>query len=116
MSFIGFALIGYLKTNVNFFDGHGVQTVTNYTVLTLFSMVAGVYTFFLTPLSAYFSRKYEYEADAFAAQHAKAQKLISALVKMYKDNASSLTPDPIYSKFYFSHPPALERVNYLEQL
>ena len=78
-------------------------------------MVAGVYTFFLTPISAFFSRRYEYEADEFASQNSKASKLISALVKMYKDNASTLTPDPIYSKFYFSHPPALERVSYLEK-
>jgi STE24 endopeptidase len=116
LSFAGFALLGYLKGNLEFFQGHGVQTPTNYMALTLFSMVAGVYTFFLTPVSAYFSRKYEYEADEFASQNASANKLIAALVKMYKDNASSLTPDPVYSKFYFSHPPALERVAHLELL
>ncbi len=115
LSFLGFALLGYLKNNLMFFEGHGVHTPSNYMALTLFSMVSGVYTFFLTPISAYFSRKYEYEADEFASQNAKASKLISALVKMYKDNASTLTPDPIYSKFYFSHPPALERVSYLEK-
>lgn len=114
-SFLGFALLGYLKGDIDFYQGHGVQTPSNYMALTLFSMVAGVYTFFLTPLSAYFSRKYEYEADEFASQNAHAGKLITALVKMYKDNASSLTPDPIYSKFYFSHPPAAERVSYLEK-
>ncbi|MFA6236405.1 MAG: M48 family metallopeptidase [Bacteriovorax sp.] len=115
ISFLGFALLGYLKEDISFFRGHGVLTPNNYMALTLFSMVAGIYTFFLTPVSAYFSRKYEYEADEFASQHAKASKLISALVKMYKDNASSLTPDPVYSKFYFSHPPASERVAYLEK-
>ncbi len=115
LSFIGFAVLGYLKSSMLFFQGHGVHTPSNYMALTLFSMVAGVYTFLLTPISAYFSRKYEYEADEFASQNAKVSKLISALVKMYKDNASSLTPDPIYSKFYFSHPPALERVSYLEK-
>ena len=114
-SFIGFAVLGFLKNNIAFYEGHGVHSPSNYMALTLFSMVAGVYTFLLTPVSAYFSRKYEYEADEFASQNAKAQKLISALVKMYKDNASSLTPDPVYSKFYFSHPPALERVSYLEK-
>jgi STE24 endopeptidase len=116
MSFIGFAVLGYLKNNPLFFVGHGVQSVTNYMALTLFSMVAGIYTFILTPVSAYFSRKHEYEADKWASENASASKLISALVKMYKDNASSLTPDPIFSKFYFSHPPALERVSYLENL
>jgi STE24 endopeptidase len=115
LSFLGFALLGYLKGDISFFQGHGVQTPTNYMALTLFSMIAGIYTFFLTPISAFFSRKYEYEADEFASQNAKASKLISALVKMYKDNASTLTPDPIYSKFYFSHPPASERVSYLEK-
>ena len=114
-SFLGFALLGYLKDNLMFFQGHGVLTPSNYISITLFSMVAGVYTFFLTPVTAYFSRRYEYEADEFASQNADAKKLISALVKMYKDNASTLTPDPIYSKFYFSHPPALERVSYLEK-
>jgi STE24 endopeptidase len=116
MSFIGLAVLGFLKNDLAFFRGHGVQTPTNYMALTLFSMVAGVYTYFLTPFLAYFSRKYEYEADQFASEHAKASKLITALVKMYKDNASTLTPDPVYSKFYFSHPPASERVTYLESL
>jgi STE24 endopeptidase len=115
LSFLGFALLGFLKSDIQFFQGHGIQTPTDYMALTIFSMVAGVYTFFLTPVSAYFSRRYEYEADEFASQHAKASKLISALVKMYKDNASTLTPDPLYSKFYFSHPPASERVDYLEK-
>ncbi len=116
LSFIGFAILGYLRTNPLFFNGHGVQTVTDYMALTLFSMVAGVYTFLLTPISSYTSRRHEYEADQFASENAQAGKLISALVKMYKDNASSLTPDPLFSKFYFSHPPALERVSYLEKL
>lgn len=116
ISFIGFAILGALKDNVAFLNGHGVLSVTNYLSLTLFSMVAGVYTFMLTPIFSWASRKYEYEADRFASENAKASKLVSALVKMYKDNASTLTPDPVYSKFYFSHPPASERVRYLESL
>lgn len=115
-SFLGLAILGYLKNNSAFFNGHGIQTITDYMALTVFSMVAGTYTFLLTPISSYTSRKYEYEADQFASENAKAQKLISALVKMYKDNASSLTPDPVFSKFYYSHPPALERVSFLESL
>ncbi len=82
----------------------------------LFSMISGAYTFLLTPLSSLTSRKYEFEADEFASKNAKASKLISALVKLYKDNASTLTPDPLYSAFYHSHPPALIRVKYLESL
>jgi len=116
LSFLGFAILGYLKNQIPFYIGHGVQTPNNYIALTLISMVAPIYTFFLTPLSAFFSRRYEYEADQFAAENASAAKLITALVKMYKDNASTLTPDPLYSKFYYSHPPALERVSHLEKL
>jgi STE24 endopeptidase len=115
-SFIGFAVLGALKNNTAFFNGHGVQTISDYMAITIFSMVSGTYTFLLTPFSSWTSRKHEYEADTFAAENAKASKLISALVKMYKDNASSLTPDPLFSKFYFSHPPALERVSFLEGL
>lgn len=114
-SFIGFYILGFLKNNPAFFNGHGVTTLTNANILTIFSMVAGTYTFLLTPISAYLSRKNEYEADEFAAKNASALKLISALVKMYNDNKSFLLPDPLYSKFYFSHPPAIERVKFLEK-
>ena len=115
LSFVGFYILGVLKNNPSFFIGHGVLTITNATTLTLFSMVSGVYTFILTPLNSWLSRRNEYEADEFASENASAAKLISALVKMYKDNASTLTPDPIYSQFYFSHPPAIERVAFLEK-
>lgn len=114
-SFIGFYLLGVLKNNIAFFNGHGITTLTNANILTLFSMVAGTYTFLMTPISAYLSRKNEYEADEFAAKHASAAKLISALIKMYNDNKSFLLPDPMYSKFYYSHPPAIERVKFLEK-
>jgi len=72
-----------------------------------------VFTFFGSPLVSFSSRKHEYEADAFAAEHTKAQDLVTALVKMYEDNASTLTPDPLYSAFYDSHPPASLRVGKL---
>jgi len=114
-SFVGFAILGFLFKWQAFFTGHGVQIQSTYMALCLFSLTAGVYTFFLTPLSAWTSRKYEFEADEFAAKNSQADKLISALVKMYKDNASTLTPDPAYSAFYHSHPPALTRVQFLEQ-
>ncbi|MEX1099206.1 MAG: M48 family metalloprotease, partial [Bacteriovoracaceae bacterium] len=65
-------------------------------------------------VSAWFSRKNEYEADDFAVQNASGKELVSALVKMYKDNSSSLTPSPVYSKFYYSHPPAIERVQFIK--
>lgn len=114
MMFIGFYVLAVLKNNPIFFNGHGINTITDANTLALFSMVAGVYTFFLTPINAYFSRKNEYEADAFAAEYSNNKKLISALVKMYNDNKGFLLPDPIYSKFYYSHPPAMERIKHLE--
>jgi len=82
--------------------------------LVLFLFIVPEVTFFGTPILSFLSRKNEYEADEFAATYASSKSLISALVKMYKDNSSSLTPDPLYSKFYYSHPPALERVKFLE--
>ena len=99
-----------------FFQGHGVKVPATHSGLLLFSMVAGVYTFFLTPLSSWWSRRHEFEADAFAAKHAHGHDLISALVKLYRDNASTLTPDPLYCAYYHSHPPALERIKFLESL
>ncbi|MCP4911745.1 MAG: M48 family metallopeptidase [Oligoflexia bacterium] len=115
-SFIAFYVLGLLIKEPAFYQGHGVTEVKTHIALLLFSLVSGIYTFLMTPLSNFFSRKYEFEADEFAAQHAKPEKLITALVKMYKDNASTLTPDPTYSNFYHSHPPALIRVDHLESL
>jgi STE24 endopeptidase len=116
MSLIGFGVLGLLFKNGVFFLGHGVTRPSTYMALALFMTISSTYTFFLTPLSSRSSRKHEFEADAFAAEHSDANELISALVKMYKDNASTLTPDPIYSAYYHSHPPALIRVNHLESL
>ncbi len=84
--------------------------------LLLFILVTPVFTFFLNPLMSWLSRRHEYEADEFAARHASADDLIAALVTMYQDNASTLTPDPVYTGFYASHPPALARIRHLQQL
>jgi STE24 endopeptidase len=84
--------------------------------LVLFFLVLPVFTFLLTPLGAWYSRKHEFEADAYAAEHASADALASALVRLYEDNASTLTPDPVHSRFYDSHPPAVERLAHLERL
>ncbi|MBL6992118.1 MAG: M48 family metallopeptidase [Bacteriovoracaceae bacterium] len=116
LSFIGLYILGQLYDLQVFYLGHGATYKSSYMALTLFAMVASTYTFLLTPLFAWFSRKNEFEADRFAAQYSNASDLISALVKLYKDNASTLTPDPLYSAFYHSHPPATTRVNHLEQL
>lgn len=114
MSFIAFFIMGQLLHSEIFFKGHGVQTLSTHAGLLLFMMVSGIYTFFIGPISSYQSRKFEYEADEFAATHSNARDLINALVKMYKDNASTLTPDEMYSNWYHSHPPAIKRVSFLE--
>ena len=79
-------------------------------------MVLPVFSFLLHPIMSYYSRKHEFEADAYAAQQTDASTLGNALVKMYQDNAATLTPDPLYSMFYDSHPPALVRIAQLNKL
>ena len=118
---LGFlALLGYLKNQVWFYQGLGVQpmptTSNDAMALLLFMFALPVFTFILSPLTSISSRKHEFEADAFAAHHSSAQDLISALVKLYEDNASTLTPDPLHSAFYDSHPPASLRVQRLLEI
>ncbi|HEY8607546.1 MAG TPA: M48 family metallopeptidase [Noviherbaspirillum sp.] len=111
------ALLGYLKQQVWFFTGLGVDPmllgVNDAMALILFMLALPVFTFVFSPLSSITSRKHEFEADAFAARHTDAQDLVSALVKLYEDNASTLTPDPLHSAFYDSHPPASVRIHHL---
>jgi STE24 endopeptidase len=112
------ALLGYLKTQVWFYTGLGVEPLLGASndamALLLFMLVLPVFTFVLSPLTSITSRKHEFEADAFAARHTVAGDLVSALVKMYEDNASTLTPDPLHSAFYDSHPPASVRIHHLK--
>jgi STE24 endopeptidase len=96
-----------------FYNGLGVDTATPATALALFSMAMPLCLLPLTPLSNALSRKHEYEADAYAAQHANAQELINALITMYRENAATLTPDTLYSLFHDSHPPATLRIAHL---
>jgi STE24 endopeptidase len=113
---LGFlALLGYLKTQVWFYRGLGVDPLfaSDAMALILFMLVLPIFTFVLSPLNSITSRKHEFEADAFAATHTDARDLVSALVKMYEDNASTLTPDPLHSAFYDSHPPASVRIRQL---
>lgn len=110
MSFVGLALLGWLQQQTWFYQGLGVTTPSNYIALMLFLLVSPVFLFILRPFMASYSRKNEFEADAYAAKHANAQYLIEALVKLYRDNASTLTPDPLHSAFYDSHPPASIRI------
>jgi STE24 endopeptidase len=111
------ALLGYLKNQVWFYTGLGVEPnlfVSNDAMaLILFMLVLPVFTFVFGPLTSISSRKHEFEADAFAATHTDARDLVSALVKLYEDNASTLTPDPLHSAFYDSHPSATMRINKL---
>jgi STE24 endopeptidase len=114
MSLISLGVLGWLITENWFFTGLGVGVPSNAAALLLFMLVSPAFTTFMTPISAYFQRKFEFEADDFAAEHAQASKLISGLVKLYKENASTLTPDPLFSAFHYSHPPAAIRIAHLE--
>jgi STE24 endopeptidase len=111
------ALLGYLKNQAWFYTGLGVEPLlgdsNDAMALILFMLVLPIFTFVLAPLNSIHSRKHEFEADAFAARHTDYRDLVSALVKMYEDNASTLTPDPLHSAFYDSHPPASVRVRHL---
>ncbi len=113
-SFVGLALLGFLVTQDWFYSGLGVHTQGNHMALLLFLLVSPVFTFWLRPLFSGYARRNEFEADAYAASHASASHLVVALVKLYRDNASTLTPDPLHSAFYDSHPPASIRIARLE--
>ena len=114
ISLAGFALLGWLSTQVWFYTGLGVQpsgsAPNDAVALMLFLLVAPVFDFFVSPLSAGLSRKHEFEADAYACRQASGADLAAALLKLHEDNAATLTPDPLYVCFYYSHPPASERL------
>lgn len=114
ISLAAFALLGWLSTQAWFYTGLGVQpslTAPNDALaLLLFMLVVPVFGFFLSPLFAQLSRKHEFEADAYACAQADGRDLAAALLKLHEDNASTLTPDPLYVRFYYSHPPASERL------
>ena len=113
VSFLGLALLGWLINQPGFYYGLGVTHISTYMALMLFLLVSPVFLFLLRPLMASYSRKNEFEADSYAAEHASANDLVKALVKLYRDNASTLTPDPLHSAFYDSHPPASIRISKL---
>jgi STE24 endopeptidase len=114
VSLVGMAALGWLSTQVWFYTGLGVMphltSANDALALLLFLQVVPLLTFVSTPLRSARSRKHEFEADAFASQYANAADLRQALIKLYKDNASTLTPDPLYVAFYHSHPPATQRL------
>ena len=92
----------------------GLNELTIYSKFLLFYLVVGSYTFFTKPITSFISRQREFSADDFSIQYTKGESMISGLLKLSKDNASNLTPDPLYSAYYYSHPPIAERVASLE--
>jgi STE24 endopeptidase len=114
ISLAGFALLGWLSTQAWFYTGLGVQpsigAANDALALLLFLLVAPVFGFFVSPLFAQLSRRHEFQADAYACQQASGADLAAALLKLHEDNAATLTPDPVYVRFYYSHPPASERL------
>jgi len=115
ISLASLAILGWLINQNWFYTGLGVSTPSTYMALMLFMIMAPVIGFFMTPLMSMLSRKHEFEADAYASKQRNADLLIKALVKMYEENASTLTPDPVYSSFYDSHPPAPVRIEHLKK-
>jgi len=113
LSLAALALLGWLAGQDWFYHGLGISQASPWMALLLFMMVLPVFTFFVQPLMSLLSRKHEFEADAYAVQQANGTDLIHALVKMYRENASTLTPDPLYSAFHDSHPPAPVRIAHI---
>lgn len=109
------ALLGFLRHEAWFYAGLGIDPAmaSDALALILFALTLPVFTFFLSPLISGNARKHEFEADAFSAKHTQACHLVNALVKLYEDNAATLTPDPLHSAFYDSHPPASIRIHHL---
>ena len=114
MSLVGFALLGWLSSQTWFYTGLGVQPAftggNDALALILFMAVVPLFSFFVSPLLAQMSRAHEFQADAYAISQTNSQDLSAALLKLYQDNASTLTPDPLFARFYYSHPPAQERL------
>lgn len=110
------ALLGWLIDKPWFYQGLGISNPSDHAALLIFLLVLPVFTYPLTPLSSRYSRKHEFEADEFAVEHADAKALMRALVTLYRENASTLTPDPVHSAFYDSHPPAPVRIARLREL
>ena len=117
-SFAVFALLAWLAKAEWFWQGLGVPFLPERSgvALLLFALALPAFTFLLAPIASWYSRRHEYEADAFAAGHASAAAMVSALVRLYEDNAATLTPDPLHSAYYDSHPPASSRIAHLEAL
>jgi len=112
--FIGFGILGWVIDAKWFYEGLGVSQQSDYMALVLFILASSAFTFLISPLIKILTRKYEFEADDFAADQAQTENLITALVSLYRENANTLTPDPMYSAFHDSHPPAPIRIAHLK--
>jgi STE24 endopeptidase len=117
-SLLALALLGWLSGQAPFYLGLGVDpniaAPNNALALLLFMLALPPFAFFVSPLMAHFSRRHEFEADAYACTQASGKDLANALLKLHEDNATTLTPDPVYVRFYYSHPPASERLAALQ--
>ncbi|HEX20591.1 MAG TPA: M48 family peptidase [Acidiferrobacteraceae bacterium] len=113
LSLLSLAVLGWLVSQPWFYSGLGMSQASNHAALMLFILVGPVFTFLLSPVFSWSSRKHEFEADNFAVKQTDARELVNALVKLYSENANTLTPDPLHSVFYDSHPPAPVRVSRL---
>jgi STE24 endopeptidase len=116
ISLAGFALLGWLSRQEWFYTALGVPKASDAAALLLFMLVVPAFTWVVSPALAAWSRRHEYQADAFAARHSDARSLAESLVTLYKDNATTLTPDPLYSAFHDSHPPPAARIARLRAL
>ncbi len=114
LSLLGLALLGWLAARTAFYEGLGVQpnmgAPNDALALLLFALALPPFVYFVSPLMSRLSRRHEFEADAFASTHANGRDLANALLKLHQDNATTLTPDPLYVRFYYSHPPAAQRL------
>ena len=113
--FIGFYILSEVLKSDNFFISHGLDEITLYSKFLMFYLVAGTYTFFTRPITSYLSRQREFAADDFSFKFTDGKYMVSGLLKLTKDNASNLTPDPLYSSYYYSHPPIAERIASIEK-
>jgi STE24 endopeptidase len=116
ISFLGFWLMGKLATENWFYSGLFIRVISPGVLLFLFMRALPLFTFWITPVGAWISRKREFEADAYAARETNGKDLITGLLKLYQQNAAPVVTDKAYSNFYHSHPPALERIQHLEKL
>lgn len=120
LSLLAFALLGWVSTQSWFFNALGIEpnlALIHHSALALilFMLASPVFTFFISPIAAQLSRKDEFQADAYACEKANGNALKEALLRLYEENASTLTPDPIFAGFYYSHPPAVERLEHLKK-